>query len=50
MAWGYFDGAHQGIPGICGVGGLLFLNESHHVSFMYAAGQGANNRSEFCAL
>jgi hypothetical protein len=30
MPWGFFDGACQGMPGVCGAGAILHLNIVHH--------------------
>lgn len=49
-AWGYFEGASQGNPGICGFCGILYLSTTHHISFEVAFGQGSNKRAEMCAL
>jgi hypothetical protein len=49
-AWGYFDGASHGNPGICESGGILYLSTTHHFSFKVAFGQGSKKRDEMCAL
>jgi ribonuclease HI len=48
--WGFFDGASQGHPPMCGVGVVLFFNQSHYIHIRYAPGRGTNNRVEFIAL
>lgn len=47
---GFFNGANQGSPGICGVDGVLFLNVNHSFSFKAAFGEGTNNRAEILTL
>jgi len=49
-ARGYFDGASQGSPGICGSGDILYLSANYDICFKAAFGQGSNNRAELCAL
>ena len=49
-AWGYFDGSAAGDPMICGAGGILFISDSHYVSFKAGLGLGTNNYAELCAL
>jgi hypothetical protein len=39
-AWAYFNGATQGEPQICGVGGFLYLNDSHYIKFKASLRQG----------
>jgi hypothetical protein len=48
--WGFFDGACQGTPGICGAGAILYLDNAHHFSLKYGVGRGTNNRAEIYAL
>lgn len=49
-AWRYFDGACQGNPGICGVGGIIFTRDNHVVAFKAAVGVGTNNKAKMFAL
>jgi ribonuclease HI len=49
-AWGFFDGACQGTPGMCDAGALIFLDKHYFFSIKYGVGQGTNNREEFFAL
>lgn len=41
--WGFFDGAMQRSSGICSVGGVLFLNDTHFLEFKAGLGLGSNN-------
>jgi hypothetical protein len=50
IPWGYFDGASQGHPTVCGVEVVLFMNQNHCMHIIYAPGHGLNNRVEFLAL
>ena len=49
-AWGFFDGSAAGDPIICGVGGMLYISDSHFLSFKESLGLGTNNFAELCAL
>jgi hypothetical protein len=49
-SWGYFNGANQGNPPMCGVGMVLFINHNHYIHIRYAPGLGTNNREKFLAL
>lgn len=42
--------AYQGTPCMCGVDGILFLEENNYVSMKHAVGKGTNNRVEFYVL
>lgn len=50
IAWGFFDGAHQGTSGMWGAGAIFSLESSHIISLKYAAGQGTNNRAVWFLL
>jgi ribonuclease HI len=50
ILWGFFDGASQGDPPRCGVGGFFFLNQSHYFHIHYALGRGTNTKEEFSIL
>jgi len=50
QARGFFDGAFRGSPGLCGVGVLLCLYQSHHFNLKLAVGQGTKNRAELFTL
>lgn len=50
VPWGYFDGAAQGEPTVCGVGVVLHLNEDHFFRLKWGLGEGTNNRAELLAL
>jgi ribonuclease HI len=50
ISWGYFDGACQGHPPVCGIGVVLFLNHSHYLYIRYAPRSGTNNMVEFIDL
>ncbi len=47
---GYFDGAYQGVPSLCGARVVLFSENSHCFTLMYVAGQGTNNIEELFIL
>jgi ribonuclease HI len=47
---GYFDGASQGHPPKCGVGVVLYFNNSHYLFIRYAPGHGSNKKFEFISL
>eukprot|EP01018_Ginkgo_biloba_P023075 Gb_32325 [translate_table: standard] len=49
-AWAYFDGACQGSPPSCGVGRVLYLNDSHLFKFKASLGGDSNNFVELMAL
>ena len=48
--WGYFDGSVVGVPQLCGVGGLLYINDDHYVTFKVGLGSGTNNLAEIFSL
>ena len=48
--WGYFDGAAQGDPTVCGAGAILFLEEGHYFRARWGIGEGTNNKAELLAL
>ena len=48
--WGYFDGAAQGDPSMCGAGAVLFLEEGHFFRARWGLGEGTNNKAELLAL
>ena len=50
MPWGYFDGAVEGNPSLCGGGVVLFFNLQNHITFKEGLGEGTNNFAELCAL
>jgi ribonuclease HI len=50
VPWGYFDGASQGHPPMCGVGVVLYIKQNHYIHIRYAPGTRSNNRAEFIAL
>jgi ribonuclease HI len=50
IPWGFFDGAFQGHPPMCGVGVVLHLKKNHYIHIRYAPSSGTNNRVEFIAL
>lgn len=31
IPWGFFDGACQGLPLVCGVGVVLFMSQNHYI-------------------
>jgi ribonuclease HI len=47
---GFFDGASQGQPPICGAVAFLFLSKSHFFRIRYVPGLGTNNKAELAAL
>lgn len=49
-AWGFFDGACQSTPRVCGAGRILFLFDTLYVSFKVALGNGSNNWAKFHSL
>jgi hypothetical protein len=49
-SWLYFDGATQGNPLVCGVGGIIYISESHTVNFRASLGHGTNNFPEIMVL
>jgi len=50
IPWGFFDGACQGHPPVCGVGVFLCINHNHYIHVCYAPERGTNDRAEFIAL
>jgi hypothetical protein len=50
VPWGFFDGACQGHPHVCGVGIVLYLSHNYYRHIRYAPKNGTNNRDEFSAL
>lgn len=49
-AWGYFDGASQSTPTMCGAGGIIFLSEVHLINLKAGLGGGSHNYAELLAL
>lgn len=47
---GFFGGACQGRLGVCGEGGILFIQENHKTGFKAALGEGTNNLAEMNSL
>jgi hypothetical protein len=45
VPWGYFDGAIQGHPPMCGVRVVLFIKQNHYIHIRYAPGIGNNNKA-----
>jgi ribonuclease HI len=50
LAWGYFNGACQGLDSIGGIGFILYLLETHRFQVKGNIGRGTNNQGEFKAL
>ena len=48
--WGFFDGATQGDPSLCGAGVVLYLKEGHFFHSRWGLGEGTNNKAELLAL
>ena len=48
--WGYFDGAAQGEPNVCGAGAILHLDDDHFFRLRWRLGEGTNNKVELLAL
>ena len=48
--WGYFDGAAQGDPSLCGAGAVLYLKEGHFFHPRWGLGEGTNNKAKLLAL
>lgn len=48
--WGYFDGATQGEPIVCGAWALLYLDEGHFFRLRWGLGEGTNNKVELLDL
>eukprot|EP01018_Ginkgo_biloba_P039380 Gb_12932 [translate_table: standard] len=49
-AWAFFHGAAQGIPQICGAGGVLYIDEGLSFKFRAGLGFGTNNFAKLMAL
>jgi hypothetical protein len=49
-AWGYFDGASQGTPGICGAGGIFFCQKIilFHLNWLVVKVQTLGPSCVFC--
>lgn len=39
ILWGFFDGASEGAPQICGVGAVLDINKHHYMHIRYSPGR-----------
>jgi hypothetical protein len=50
IPWGYFYGVSQGHPPSCGVGVVLYINQSHYIYIIYDPSGGSNNKDEFISL
>jgi hypothetical protein len=50
LAWGFFNGACQGLDSISGIGFILYFTETHRVQVKGNIGRGTNNQGEFKAL
>jgi hypothetical protein len=50
IALGFFDEADQRTPGMCGVSGVLYLEENNYISLNYVVGWGTHNRVELYAM
>lgn len=51
IPWAFFDGAAQGTPMRCGVGGgLIFWDDANYISSRAGLGGGTNNYAELLAL
>jgi ribonuclease HI len=48
--WGFFDGASQGNPSVCGVDAVLFINANHHFEMHFSPGRGSNMKAELSAI
>ena len=49
-AWACLDRAAQGEPSVGGVGGILYLSNSHLLKFKAGIGRSTNNKAELFAL
>lgn len=50
IPWGFFHGACQGVPALCQIGAVLYLNQSHVYWMRYAMGRGTNTKAELSVL
>jgi hypothetical protein len=48
--WGFFHGASQGYPLICGVDVMLYINPNHHFEVCYTSGRGSNMKAELTTI
>ena len=48
--WGYFDGASQGSPTLCGAGSVFHLDHSHCFHLHFSTREGSNTKGELHAL
>ena len=46
----FSDGSTLGDPKFCGVGGIIYFSEDHHISFKAGLGIGTNNFLELLGL
>lgn len=50
IPWGYFDGTSQGDPPHCGVGVVIYFNQTHFLYNTYLPGRGSNNNAASIGL
>lgn len=50
IPWGYFDGAAQGNPTLCGGGAALYFSDQNYITYKEGLGEGTNNFAELRAL
>lgn len=50
LCWGFYDGACQEHGQTCGLGGELYISDSHFITFKVNSGKRTNNLVEFQAL
>jgi len=50
IPWGYFDGASQDHPPLCGIGIFLHLSHSHVMHIHYVQCRSSNNSAKSIAL
>jgi ribonuclease HI len=47
---GFFDGACQGLEQLCGLGGVLYISDSHYFTLISNCCKGTNNLAKLMAL
>jgi ribonuclease HI len=50
IPWGFFDGASQGYPPLCGVGIVLFISKDDFFNVRYVPSRGTNMKGELSAM
>jgi ribonuclease HI len=50
IPWGFFDGAIQGYPPLCGIGALLYISKTHHFTIIYVLGRGSSDKAKLATL